>query len=507
MIQDVALDPTRGMMYISCRHEMVFADNSTHDVGAVYSATMAGDMVKPMVVGLGNPKGITMHGDEVIWVDPKRKAIEGISTINGTKYTLKRFLKTTDLHDITVADGYIYWTELEARAIKRSPFTNLTQTEIYGQEKFYRVPGLDSFTKEPLNETVCSIQDRDACRFMCIPSPNGARCICPDSTRYNRGRCRRRFHINYKKTKFCFTPNVENGKLVGNEPDVYVPIGYRLQFSCNPGYRVEWRKTIQNNKNGYILCNIGGNWNRNPACLWALPYTIHGDNRYGYAILHESTQFLVPSMVHLVNVICIGGGGGGFDSNNKEFKNIEKAGDGQDSKFGDVLISMGGEGGSLSTGGKGGIGTVLFGGNGGDTNLCHHGGAAGQMTEPRTCYQPSTFCMFCGAGGRKSSCPLCSGKVTGGCSGPLSPSDGSTEGSHYGGGASGGSGGGGGGAGFSRMNVDVTPGEMLTVVVGKGGAPSFAPPGDGIVVICWGGTIEDFLEVNVYDSLVKNILC
>ena len=64
----------------------------------------------------------------------------------------------------------------------------------------------------------------------------------------------------------------------------------------------------------------------------------------------------------------------------------------------------------------------------------------------------------------------------------------------YGGGATGWSGGGGGGGGgYSRRIVDVTPGEVIPVIVGRGGRPSVGRPGDGVVVVTWGARLEDVL--------------
>ncbi|ESP00094.1 hypothetical protein LOTGIDRAFT_158324 [Lottia gigantea] len=443
-IKNVALDPTRGMMYISCQHKMI-SDNKTRLIGAIYSATMTGKNLTAFHIGPGEPKGLVVYEDEVIWIDSQKRYIKGKATVNGSVYDLKRITESGQLHDITISDGYIYWTVLSGKPIKRSPLDNLTETETLGWDNFYRVQSIDSYTGDTLNE-------------------------------------------------FCLTRGVNNGTLVNNGRSRYVPVGYRLEILCNPGYKIKGKMTAEDNRRGYVLCIGEGSWNKRAVCEFALLYEIHGTNNRGYVELTRSTYFLVPPRVKRLNVICIGGGGGGFDSNYKEFKKKDKAGDGQASSFSDKLISLGGEGGRLWRGGNGGIGTVLFGGEGASANDCHYGGAAGQLTQKKGCYQPSTFCLYCGAGGSrgKGECPLCPLGLEGGCSGPLSSNATKHAGCSYGGGSSGGSGGGGGGAGYSRAYVDVTPGEMVLVTVGKGGAPSYKPAGDGIVVISWNGRIEDF---------------
>lgn len=64
----------------------------------------------------------------------------------------------------------------------------------------------------------------------------------------------------------------------------------------------------------------------------------------------------------------------------------------------------------------------------------------------------------------------------------------------YGGGATGwAGGGGGGGGGYSRMTIDVTPGEIIPVTVGAGGQPSVGRAGGGVVVLTWDGRLEHVL--------------
>ena len=59
------------------------------------------------------------------------------------------------------------------------------------------------------------------------------------------------------------------------------------------------------------------------------------------------------------------------------------------------------------TGGRGGFGTVYFGGAGEISSRCLGGGAAGQTTWSGDCRLGSTRCPFCGAGGAPTRCSLC----------------------------------------------------------------------------------------------------
>lgn len=75
-------------------------------------------------------------------------------------------------------------------------------------------------------------------------------------------------------------------------------------------------------------------------------YDICGDEFRGYKAYTESGQYFVYPKATKVNVICIGGGGGGYDATN----DAEKAGDGGDSRFSTYFTAFGGKGGSLLKG-------------------------------------------------------------------------------------------------------------------------------------------------------------
>ena len=89
-----------------------------------------------------------------------------------------------------------------------------------------------------------------------------------------------------------------------------------------------------------------------PFCL--LEYDVCGDETRGYKVYTEPGQYFVYPSATKVDVICIGGGGGGYDATNDVIVEAKKAGDGGNSRFrfGDSkqLVAYGGKGGSLLQG-------------------------------------------------------------------------------------------------------------------------------------------------------------
>ena len=86
--------------------------------------------------------------------------------------------------------------------------------------------------------------------------------------------------------------------------------------------------------------------------IFSLEYSICGTTKRGYKVFRESGRFFIYPGVKLVSVICIGGGGGGYDVTNDEIVLAGKAGDGGDSSFGSHPTAFGGKGGSLTKGGS-----------------------------------------------------------------------------------------------------------------------------------------------------------
>ena len=70
----------------------------------------------------------------------------------------------------------------------------------------------------------------------------------------------------------------------------------------------------------------------------------------------------------------------------------------------------------------------------------------------------------------------------------------------YGGGGASVAGRAGGGGGYSRAVVRVQPGQNIHINVGTGGVPyqKGSIPGQGIVVVSWGGPIDPLGKANIY---------
>lgn len=147
------------------------------------------------------------------------------------------------------------------------------------------------------------------------------------------------------------------------------------------------------------------------------------------------------------------------------------------------------------TGGRGGRGRNLFGGEGQLSSSCLGGGAAGETRSPSFCYLGQTSCLFCGAGGAMPTCSVCPIRP-GGCGGvgsEMGLEPGAAD--NYGGGGTGTFGGGsGGGGGYSRKTVRLSSMEEIPIKVGRRGIPSAKPAGDGVVVVGWGARLEDLIH-------------
>ena len=80
-----------------------------------------------------------------------------------------------------------------------------------------------------------------------------------------------------------------------------------------------------------------------------IKYKIIGNDLRGYVIFTASSKFVVPKDIQSLDVIVIGGGGGGFDACNGTLPG-HRAGMGGMSSFGQYLKAHGGQGGSKREG-------------------------------------------------------------------------------------------------------------------------------------------------------------
>ena len=185
-------------------------------------------------------------------------------------------------------------------------------------------------------------------------------------------------------------------------------------------------------------------------------------------------QLTVPQGVSSISVVCVGGGGGGGASSAAADSN----GGSSEVKLGaTVLISAaGGNGGTRGSGGAGGqasgISISYNGGNGGDAgdspsyNQSGHGGGAATASGPgqNGSHHDGNPSYQGGDGGAGALAPA-----------PSTPAGGSGGAGGNGGGGGGGAiisgldNGGGGGGAYEMRSIAVTPGSVLTVIVGDGG--------------------------------------
>ncbi|XP_041373347.1 uncharacterized protein LOC121386496 [Gigantopelta aegis] len=432
-VTDIALHPARGLLFFTAQiktyitkttntSEMTSQSTTT---GAVYAAYMDGTNASPIAWGLAKPTGITVSDECVYWADGGVNTIERV-TVGDWNYTLLLQLPLTEDNepvDVAVARDHVYWTERGARVVKRMSLKqDGAATEDYGYPRFFKLLGLDVMNERHsvnAGNSSCSGDD-SGCYHMCLPTPDGAVCTCPAEysfgphcyTSTRKSTHRRKFMT----ANFCIIPDVQNGTAVDVKSGSFVSPGFRVRIVCDVGFRVtsQWnwvphQKGVSMARTlGELECMEGGHWNMEVYCQWDMNYIINGTWSHGFVILRESSQFLVHPEIKLLDVICIGGGGGGFDHRLVQFKVADKAGDGGNTTFGGYVRSGGGRGGTLKQGGAGGFGYTLYGGDGGDSNRCHGGGAAGQTRDHGFCILASTTCLFCGAGAAPQNCSTCS---------------------------------------------------------------------------------------------------
>jgi hypothetical protein len=231
-----------------------------------------------------------------------------------------------------------------------------------------------------------------------------------------------------------------------------------------------------------------------------------------------------PSGVTSVSVICIGGGGSGYSSNNPNSVG---------SKGGGTALYGAGTSGAIGAtgsaniysgngygGGAGGIGSMFSfppgsNGNAGgqsyfaSTSVCAAGGGGGGSTSSASGGTVIAGTGF--SGGASSSSKASGGGSAGGYTANGATSNTAGSGGAGGGGSNGSSfqngGTGGGGGALAYINsYSVTPGNTYTVVVGVGGAatnfgPNVTAGTSGAVRICWGsGAAFPSTNVNIINN-------
>ncbi|KAK7492407.1 hypothetical protein BaRGS_00016280 [Batillaria attramentaria] len=479
---DVTMDLWTSKIYLSA----VRADESVADepvdftntgTGVIISCDVGGDSVSDVMrLSREKPRGVIVMDGVLYWVDAGLKTINAVSLRTGSTTVLANLTGRSTPDDVTKTGDHLYWTDSNKPAVYRLDLAGGGEVEERGEPVLFQTRCIDSYDSHTQpGESVARGESRNPC-----PADNTGSVGCHSVTTAMQ-------NIMTEKG-FCVVPSVDNGRVTTLRSGAFVTSGYVIDVHCKPGYGLN--NTIWNFNS---TCD-SGTWFPEPSCVWAMSYSIRRTTGGGHFVIFASTtDFIVPEGVTYVDALAIGGGGGGVRACSTGVPNVTRAGDGGESRLGRYLRAGGGTGGTVNSGGRGGFGTVYFGGPGKRSSSCLGGGAAGETMRSENCYLGSTRCPFCGAGAAPPGCSLCHER-RGGCSGGWALASGVLNADQFGGGATGWSGGGGGGGGgYSRRYVDVMPGEVIRVEVGRGGWSAVGRAGEGVVVVAWGGRLEDVL--------------
>lgn len=375
-------------------------------------------------------------------------------------------------------DRYIlYWLNGTTRGVQRTSLLKPGFIEDVGQTgALFKPTGLYVSLTDEKFESVCA---DSGCGGVCLPTLLGP--LCEEKVAEELVMADSKGH-----TGLCRIPAIQYGEVVGSSRGRIVPSGYKAEVECFPAHTIS-------HQHGITCSN--GNWSSTPTC--ALVYGICGTPSRGYKVYTQSGEYFAYPGHTKVDVVCIGGGGGGYDVTNKEIVSAGEAGDGEDSSFGSYLYAFGGKGGSMTEGGRGGSGHVS-GGSGSAHPNCSTGGTAGQAQPGSSPSLPGySYDLFCGAGGYSYKCPRISpsderSKET--FAGPGGKDGNWSTAGRFGGGAGSRGGGTGGGGGWSRLTVTLPEKALVPVTVGQPGYPSYGQPAPGLVVVMWGDyRADDFV--------------
>ncbi|PVD27565.1 hypothetical protein C0Q70_12727 [Pomacea canaliculata] len=438
--------------------------------GVIVRSNWDGSDVWDELTGLQTPRGMVLSQDALLWVDSSNKTLNLLNLTTGSSSLLLLLPEWSAPRDLAVLGNVAYWTDTLSPYLSRVPLTGAGHPEELSGSVLFRPKAITSYDSRVHEGGTSDDVDEPSDVPQVLASFQPVSNVISDVM---------------TEKGFCTVPAVPNGRVLNHNEGAYVTSGHVIRVDCYPGYGLEGTRISRFSSE----CRQGS-WITRPACTWAMAYRISEarEGRRGhYVVFTSSTEFAVPADVTYLDALAIGGGGGGMYACSRVFGNLTKAGDGGDSRVGRYLRAGGGRGGSTRQGGRGGFGTVFFGGQGQMSSSCLGGGAAGETELSSNCSLGSAMCPFCGAGGAIPACSLCQHR-TGGCRGRKLDAD------LYGGGATGwAGGGGGGGGGYSRMTIDVTPGEIIPVTVGAGGQPSVGRAGGGVVVLTWDGRLEHVL--------------
>ncbi|RUS83346.1 hypothetical protein EGW08_008893, partial [Elysia chlorotica] len=428
-VLDAAVDEERREIFMTASRKGGYRSPSTRQTnvnhGVILRAEMDGSDLKEMYPGEGQPWAITLHRSYLLWTDIERRSIfkahldDVDDMVKGNNSSQSRFFNMPMVRLIRLSDqsspndiigvgNDVLFTDRTKQAIQRTKLSQATTVETIGVTSLNDIAGLVYFNASIQEE---ALAPPAPCVGIPVPRPGGQwRCLCsfhvdrvPDQRHYcqNADTLMHRMSISHG---LCLIRAPAHSSVRGGYPNSYVLPGQEIEVVCDPGYSIALKRTRGEKR----VCRPSGGWSSDRSCVSEIRYTVIGNNTRGYVIFTASSQFVVPKDIHSLDVIAIGGGGGGFDACNKTLhQGSLRAGMGGLSSFGQYLKAYGGQGGSRREGGLGGEARNLFGGKGQSSADCLGGGAAGETRSSKLCQHGSTSCPFCGAGGALPTCSMC----------------------------------------------------------------------------------------------------
>ncbi|XP_052803528.1 low-density lipoprotein receptor-related protein 1-like [Mya arenaria] len=472
-ILDKSLHDPRGLGLDSENGHVYFTEQ-----GDIWRMDSNGSDPRCIVRGVTS-HGVTKAGEYVYFLNlteaeyPYNEAVTEVlqSDVDGENVTVLMTL-TGLVTSFTVDSHFIYWTNSTNRGIQRARISSPgTIIDVGPARQLFQPADIFANNVARMYDNPCS---RLSCQGICLRTPSGP--ICEERvTMDTLG------HALDTDAGHCRIPTIENGDVVGNSHGHVVPNGFTSHVECYPAHHMM--------TNDVITCR-DGEWSRIPKCI--LDYTFCGTKQTGYKVYRDTGTYFVYPETTKVEVLLIGGGGGGYDVTNHRVMNVTgKAGDGGNSSFGGYLHAYGGKGGSATHGGRGGFGHAN-GGDGSDyTGSCGVGGTAGQAQPgPRSI----SLEPFTGSGAYSYECTA-SDVTRERLAGPGGVESTMSFAGMFGGGAGGRHGGSGGGGGFSRLMVPLEEKQLVPVVVGQAGFPSYGEAAPGVVIVAWGNfQVEDYVN-------------
>ncbi|XP_033759059.1 low-density lipoprotein receptor-related protein 4-like [Pecten maximus] len=423
------------------------------------------------------PGKIVVHDTGIYLIEQYLRAIVRIDG-NGHQQDIKQFLEGHELQFITADDANLYWTERNTKMIYRLNLHTREESQVGLEGTLVHPAGLVYFglTRRTWPDVTCS----SPCSGTCIPAGYGLTiCLPTSNTR----------HIDLPYNDICTVPNDADiifGRVADLRAGSRVPGGTTFRIQCLPAHSIVGSDTS--------ICRHS-NWTNIPRCK---PDTkIYGSRNGGWTIFTQSGNFYVYSWMNTVKVLVIGGGGGGYQATNHG----DSTGNGERSRFGNVpsLISTagGGRGGTSLSGGAGGVGERNSGSAGNYSNVtCSRGGSIWNNVPSKT------HSLFCANDYGSHSCFSEIPDEAYSTVNPRTRRDCriDTTCKNFGDGSESRQGGSGGGGGYSRTSRSISAyrNSLIPVEVGRGGEPSYAISGGGVVIIWWGWD-EELSDVETAD--------